>query len=295
MKQKYNGVRFIVAALVLTLGILPAFAAPGKVDAQGGLRLRAGASTSANILYLLPNGSEVDVLGNAGNGWYKVSFKDKTGFVHGDYLIIDEADKPALDILREPTRGRVFDGPLNVRTGPSTSYSRVKLLPIGTIVNIEDEIDGWYKISDGYISADFVNLLMPIDPTATASPIGQEIAYNAQSLLGCRYVYGGASPSSGFDCSGFTKYVLGLSGITIQRTASSQMDNGTAVEYADLLPGDLVFFYKPGSGAKRASHVGIYIGDNQFVHASEPITGVITDRLDSDYYSRQFVGARRCG
>ena len=71
------------------------------------------------------------------------------------------------------------------------------------------------------------------------------------------------------------------------------MSNGTSVSMSELQPGDLVFFLKSGSGASRASHVGIYIGGNQFVHASTPTVGVIVSDMDSAYYGTGFVGARR--
>ena len=110
--------------------------------------------------------------------------------------------------------------------------------------------------------------------------------------MGYPYVYGGSSPK-GFDCSGFTSYVYKQFGITINRTASTQLDNGTPVSMSELQPGDLVMFKKSGTGSKRASHVGIYIGNNQFVHASTSTVGVIVSDMDYAYYTTGFVGGRR--
>ena len=104
--------------------------------------------------------------------------------------------------------------------------------------------------------------------------------------------YGGTSPS-GFDCSGFVKYVYAHFGINMNRTASAQMDNGTPVSMSELIPGDVVFFKKAGSSASRASHVGIYIGGGQFIHASTSTTGVIVSDMDYAYYTTGFVGGRR--
>ena len=81
-------------------------------------------------------------------------------------------------------------------------------------------------------------------------------------------------------------------GYTINRTASTQMDNGTSVSRSELQPGDLVFFNN-GSSSKRATHVGIYIGGGQFVHASTSTTGVIVSDMNSSYYTSTYVGARR--
>ena len=127
---------------------------------------------------------------------------------------------------------------------------------------------------------------------AAKSGKGQEIADYALTLVGSRYVYGGSSPN-GFDCSGFTKYVYAQFGYSINRTASNQLDNGTAVSMSELQPGDLVMFKKSGSGSKRASHVGIYVGGGQFVHASTAKVGVIVSNMSDAYYTTGFVGGRR--
>lgn len=116
---------------------------------------------------------------------------------------------------------------------------------------------------------------------------GSSLVQNALSLVGVPYVFGGTS-RSGFDCSGFTLYVFKGSGISLPRTSSSQFTVGTSVSRAQLQSGDLVFFttYAPG-----ASHVGIYIGGGNFVHASN--SGVRTTSLSDSYYASRFVGARR--
>ena len=89
------------------------------------------------------------------------------------------------------------------------------------------------------------------------------------------------------------KYVYANFGINMNRTASAQMDNGTPVSMSELIPGDVVFFKKAGSSASRASHVGIYVGNGQFIHASTSRTGVIISNMSSAYYTTGFVGGRR--
>ena len=179
---------------------------------------------------------------------------------------------------------------LNVRTGPGTGYDKAASLRAGKVVEIKGESNGWYQIDSGYISAEYVVIVDAAE--AAKSGKGQEIADFAKSFVGSRYVYGGSSPK-GFDCSGFTTYVYKHFGYSINRTASGQMDNGTAVSMSELQPGDLVFFKKSGSGSKRASHVGIYIGGNQFVHASTAKVGVIISNMSDAYYTSGFVGGRR--
>ena len=115
------------------------------------------------------------------------------------------------------------------------------------------------------------------------------IITTALALQGSRYVAGGAAPG-GFDCSGFTHYVFGRHGVSLPRTAAEQYREGHAVDRNDLQPGDLVFFDTTGSGP---SHVGLAIGDGQFVHAPNQRSAVRIDALDASYWSRRFLGVRR--
>ena len=116
---------------------------------------------------------------------------------------------------------------------------------------------------------------------------GSSLVENALSLTGVPYLFGGTS-RSGFDCSGYTQYVFQGSGISLPRTSVSQFNVGSSVSRAELQSGDLVFFTTYAAGA---SHVGIYIGGGNFVHASN--SGVRTTSLSDSYYANRFVGARR--
>ena len=179
---------------------------------------------------------------------------------------------------------------INIRSGAGTDYEKVGSLKAGKVVTILGEVNGWYQIESGYVSADYVAI---VDAAEVArSNKGQEIADFALQYVGYPYVYGGSSPK-GFDCSGFTRYVYSQFGYSINCTASNQLYNGTAVSMSELQPGDLVFFKKAGTGSKRASHVGIYIGGNQFVHASTARVGVIVSNMSDAYYTSGFVGGRR--
>ncbi len=128
---------------------------------------------------------------------------------------------------------------------------------------------------------------MPEVSRGTTS-ISRRLISDALQYVGVPYVFGGTSPEYGFDCSGFVQYVFALSGIDIPRTADYQFEIGTPVSKEDLIPGDLVFFetYAPG-----ASHVGIYIGDGNFVDATSG--GVTVESLYSPYRLSCYYGARR--
>ncbi|WP_042332040.1 NlpC/P60 family protein [Desulfosporosinus orientis] len=115
----------------------------------------------------------------------------------------------------------------------------------------------------------------------------QVLDYAAQ-FLGTKYVWGGTTPSPGFDCSGFVQYVFRHNGITLSRTSEMQYTNGVAVKRSDLKPGDLVFFATYSSGA---SHVGIYVGNNIMINSSSG--GVSYDNITNSYWSKRYLGARR--
>lgn len=121
--------------------------------------------------------------------------------------------------------------------------------------------------------------------STVVSLTGNNVVEYAKRFLGCKYVYGGTT-TNGFDCSGFTQFVYKHFGINLNRTASGQYSNGTAV--TSLQTGDLVMFGKSG-----INHVGIYIGGNTFIHAANTARGVTTDTLASGYYKTNYVGARR--
>ncbi len=112
----------------------------------------------------------------------------------------------------------------------------------------------------------------------------------ANRFKGVKYAWGGSS-RSGFDCSGFTSYVVRNSvGRTLPHSSRAQFGKGIPVSKADLKPGDLVFF---STYSKGPSHVGIYVGNGKFVHASHPGSTVKATSLNSGYYKDRFLGARR--
>ena len=114
----------------------------------------------------------------------------------------------------------------------------------------------------------------------------------AKQFLGCKYVLGGKSPENGFDCSGFTKYVFKNFGYTLGSVAADQVSSGKEVSRSELKVGDLLLFYDEGK--TKIGHVGIYMGNDEFVHAANSKRGVVTDTLSTNsYYNTRFVTARR--
>ncbi len=222
--------------------------------------------------------------------------------------------KAAAQLTAAASSGKTLgDGVINasdvrLRSDANTSSSILATLSKGTAVTVLTQSGSWYAVSyngtNGYVAQQYVTLgtslpagdtgssaandnVSSVPPSSSGSAVS--IAYQ---YLGVPYVYGGASPS-GFDCSGFTMYVYNQLGISLPHGATPQLKYGTYVSRSELQPGDLVFF---SDGSYPASHVGIYVGDDQFIHASSS-TGngycVCVSSLNTNYYSRNFVGGRR--
>jgi cell wall-associated NlpC family hydrolase len=125
----------------------------------------------------------------------------------------------------------------------------------------------------------------PKRTTQSHLAFGLRVVDYAKRFRGVRYVYGGSSPRSGFDCSGFVRYVYAHFGVPLAHSTYAQFDLGRSVSRSSLRPGDLVFF--DGEG-----HVGIYIGNGRFIHAPHTGTRVRIETL-AGWYSSRFTGARR--
>ena len=153
-------------------------------------------------------------------------------------------------------------------------------------VRLANGKSGWTD-SDGVSLEEGDNVaLRPSDHSARLDLVRKALSYR-----GTRYRRGGESVSSGFDCSGFVKHVFASFGVKLPHSSRDQYRYGTPVAKNDLKEGDVLFF--AGTYRRGISHVGVYIGDGKFVHASTRRYGVRVDDLDNDYYRRHYYGARR--
>lgn len=189
-------------------------------------------------------------------------------------------------------QGTVTVDILNVRSGPSTDTEILYKLSLGSTVSIVSENDGWYEIvydsNKAFVYGEYIRI---IDASAAAAPSGNGVVEYAKLFIGTPYVSGGSSPS-GFDCSGFVKYVMANFGIEMPRTSTDQYSIGVRVKKTELMPGDIVFF-KYSASSYRLSHVGIYVGDGNFIHSPIPGQTVRIDTLSSGYFSTYYYGATR--
>ncbi len=202
------------------------------------------------------------------------------------------------------------------RSGPSMSSAILGEFFYGNSVTITGTSGEWTAISyngqDGYVYSKYVTsgsyqVSTPVVNTisttpapnaggstvsvpSTGSATGQQIAAFAQQFVGYRYSWGGKSPETGFDCSGFVYYVYSQFGYTLNRVACDQAQNGVHVDPSDLQPGDVLCFYSNDN--YYIGHTGIYIGNNKFIHASTSTTGVIITELGGYYFTRGYEARR---
>ncbi|MBQ2651319.1 MAG: C40 family peptidase, partial [Clostridia bacterium] len=266
----------------------------GEVKVGSSLNLRAEADASATVVTQIPNTHRVAVL-DAVEGWYKVAYNGQNGYVSADYVELS-------DIMNvEPGAAKVTTDVLNVRSAPSTSADIVTRLSKDATAKIIGINTGWFKIemasgTTGYIHPDYVEVVANSVSTTTAASVSaasgsvrSQVLDYASTFLGVPYVYGGSSPK-GFDCSGFTSYVYKHFNVSLPHSSASQYTRVTKVSRDNLQPGDLVFFASSAGGSK-INHVGIYVGNGNFIHAPRPGKVVCYDSLYSSYYSSHYVGA----
>ena len=223
-----------------------------------------------------------------------------------------EIEEPVVEetVEQETTRkGYINAENVNFRSGADMTSEVIDTLTLNTEVEILSEESGWYQISvngtTGYvattlISDEKVNVSSRsaeepresvVTPTAQTSNMGTQIVEYAKTFLGYPYVYGGSLPS-GFDCSGFVQYVYKHFGYSVSRSSSMQAKDGVEVSLENLELGDILIF-KAYDDYSRIGHVGLYIGNNQFIHANDEKTGVIITSLSYGKYPERFVCGRR--
>lgn len=274
------------------------------VVTDGPLNIRTGPGTGYDKAGLLLRGDKVTVL-EILDGWYKVSAKGSEGYVSARFIAPDTSgssgtqNQTQTQTQVKTQNALVLSGPLNVRSGPGTSYTRVGSLKVGTTVTVIGKSGQWYQIKyanlTGYVHSDYVTLMEEL----SSSPAGQAAAALAISLIGSRYVYGAEGPTT-FDCSGLAYYIYKQLGYTIARGSSSQYKNsGRFVPLSEMEPGDLIYFFDPkydGSGGTLpTTHMGIYVGNGRFVHASTTTYRVQYDNVYNSYYTKYIVGVKRIG
>lgn len=229
-----------------------------------------------------------------GEGWARVRNENgETGFCKLDGLTTVDPNTYSETLYAQQKSVKVYkkaDAASSVSTTLTlnTKVTGVAISPDKSWVRL--------KIGSGYGYAESKYLATTkVSDSGTSEKINAVIEL-AQKQLGISYKFGAQSPSSGFDCSGLVYYCFkNAAGITLKRTAYTQATDSRypSVERSDLKVGDLVFFNTNANDSDAYDHVGIYIGNNSFIHASSGAGKVTTSKLSNDYYNRTYSGAKR--
>ncbi len=283
-------------------------------------------------VFKLPNdGSEVVgeiaygdtvVVNGLDGSFYRIKYNESDCYVKSEYIMgdmiysvqkIDSAENNGADKTKFVTLVSKSGG-VNLRKGADIDSEVVYVMERNSVFDVLDDSDpSWVKVAyDGaeyFVHRDCVIVQTGVKPdrkpvviskpqeeyyeAVNASKADEIISY-AKKFLGTPYVWGGTNLSRGVDCSGFTYSVMRANGIYLNRTSREQIYNGSRVSKSNLQKGDLVFFDTSGSNNGAISHVGLYIGNGQFIHsASGKKSGVTISSLSESYYIRTYVSACR--
>ena len=232
------------------------------------VNLRSTAGTSGSKVAVGSKGDKAYIVG-VENGWYQVIFSGKVCFIRSDFL----------DLTQIPYENKgASSSPIFYRGGASTGVA----VSASALTNNSGSTTSSKPTSSTSSSASTAK--------PSGSVTGSQIVATAKKYLGVPYVYGGTSPS-GFDCSGLVYYVLKSHGITVSRSSAAMYKCGTPIKKSELQPGDLVFFQNTYTAG--ISHVGIYVGNGQFIHSPNRGKSVCFADLNSDYYTEHYYGSIR--
>lgn len=243
------------------------------------------------------------------NNWACIETQATKGWIRKEKL---QKIEPKVEQPVEPVQPQtviktlyVNSTSINLRKEANTSSEILANLPVNTSVEVLAEANGWSQVrvsgKEGYISSSLLSTRkqetsrsattrtanktttqQSTTSTTPASGNGSAVVAYAKQFIGTKYTYGGSSPSTGFDCSGFTSYVYRHFGVSLPRTSGAQSGTGVAVSRSNLVAGDLVFY---------SGHVAIYVGGGQVIHAPRPGKSVCIVPLNQA--GTNYLGARR--
>lgn len=243
------------------------------------------------------------------NGWVCVEAKTTKGWIRKEKIQKEEPQPVVAEPVEETVIKTLYvnSSSINLRKEANTSSEILANLPVNTSVDVLSEENGWSKVKvngkEGYISSSLLSTRkqetsrssgttrtastkttteQETTGTAPVSGNGSSVVAYAKQFIGTKYTYGGSSPSTGFDCSGFTSYVYKNFGVSLPRTSGGQSGAGTPVSRSNLAAGDLVIY---------SGHVAIYVGGGQVIHAPRPGKSVCIVPLNQA--ASNYLGARR--
>ena len=265
------------------------------------LNIRSGPSTSYGVVTKASKGQSVEIL-ESSNGWHKVKLSNgKIGWGSASYISTSgnsgSTTQPEIPPTSTGKKGTITADFLNIRSGPSANYGVLAKAYQGETVEILESSNGWNKVklSNGKIgwgNGSYISTSNNVGGgnSSNTQSKAQAVVNLAKAQLGKPYVWGAEGPNS-FDCSGLTYYVYGQNGVKLPRVSRDQYNVGTYVSLSNLQPGDILFSSTDGSG--KITHVGIYIGNGEMVHSPKPGQNVQKANINSSYWKKAHVGAKR--
>ncbi len=262
------------------------------------ISVRMGPYEGYRRVTLLDHGDRVTVTRQAGN-WYQVDLEDgRSGWIRSDFLEVSSRQSSAS--ARRSERSRAASSECSSgesrKTASKSRRSRESEREARASTHKRTRTASGSARRTRSASSVRPRYARSTEYTrrrsrseAQAPEAASDVIRTAYAYRGVRYRYGGSS-RSGFDCSGFTSFVYQRNGISLPHNAAAQFSRGQRVSPSERKPGDLVFFSTTRRGI---SHVGIYVGDGKFVHASSGGGRVRVDSLTSGYYAKRYRGTRR--
>lgn len=293
---------FLAASITLTTASTALAAGPAEV--KQGVNFRNAPSTDSKVIRMLKRGEDIQVLDKHNNYWLKIKTKDgKTGYISANAKYTDYQE-PASTSDKIITTGYPY-----FRSQPSVTNSTIyRSIPKGTELTVLAKPNNHYvKVKFdgkvGYISTKYIQYTQKKNNNASNNASKNQnqtskadaIIATADSLVNrATYVYGVRNPEKLiFDCSSFTQYVFGKHGVDLKWGTRFQKNAGTFVSKSNLKKGDLVFF-SLDRNSNEIGHVGIYVGNNKFIHIlKDKKSDVQYDNLNKGYWKDRYVTARR--
>ena len=272
------------------------------VDAEvtgDGVNVREQPDAGSNTLGTLNKGTSIVVTGKSGD-WYEFQYGSDYAYISSEYVegyMLEYIGSGASAGGSSKYAVVTAKTGLNLRSDPDAGGNVLSILNYNETAEVISISGQWVKVKSssgntGYVSADFVEYSDQA-PAADLS-LGQQIIEYGRNFLGTPYSWGGTNLTKGVDCSGFVYSVMKNFGISLQRCSRDMATEGYYVAKDQLSTGDLVFFDTSGANNGVVSHVGIYIGNGDYIHSSSgKVYGVTISNLNESYSSRTYVTARR--
>ncbi len=253
------------------------------------VEVKSGRGDSAQVIGVLDKGHEV--IGEAQNGWVKVSFNGMIGYISESLLSTTEAvlpdeEEPKTDENKDVEDIEEPEVPVEtpVVEEPKVEEPVVEE-PVVEEPKVEEPVVEDPKVEEPVVEE-------PVRDNEVSGDTITNIVNAARSLVGSSYVWAGSSPDVGFDCSGLTSYLYRqYAGVELSRITTGQAGNGYSVSKENIQPGDIILFQNDWSD--HVDHVGIYVGGGSYVHAATEERGVVIDSAEGSYFQNNVVGVRR--